>query len=79
MMIPSSQLLEELDEREDGDTREVWWAEIRQEVRSHARALACNIIIGYEARRYPTLRGGTEVHTVKKLFRPPSRFIMSST
>ncbi len=43
-------MLEELDEREDGDsTREAWWAEIRQEVRSHARALACNIILGYEA------------------------------
>ena len=38
-------MLEELDEREDGDTREAWWAEIRQEVRSHARALACNIIL----------------------------------
>ncbi len=26
------QLLEELDDREDGDTRESWWTEIRQEV-----------------------------------------------
>jgi len=44
----SVKLLEELDERDDGDTREGWWTEIRQEVRSHARALGCNVIIGYQ-------------------------------
>jgi len=44
----SVKLLEELDDREDGDTREQWWSEIRQEVRSHARALGCNIIFGYQ-------------------------------
>jgi len=43
----SVKLLEELDDRVDGDTREGWWTEIRQEVRSHARALGCNVILGY--------------------------------
>jgi len=46
----SVKLLEELDDREDGDMRETWWTEIRQEVRSHARALGCNVIVGYQER-----------------------------
>jgi hypothetical protein len=27
--------------------RENWWQEIRQEIRSHARCLGCNLVIGY--------------------------------
>ena len=44
----SVKLLEELDDRDEGDARESWWVEIRQEVRSHARALGCNMIVGYQ-------------------------------
>ena len=44
----SVKLLEELDDRDEGDARESWWVEIRQEVRSHAKALGCNMIIGYQ-------------------------------
>eukprot|EP00090_Calanus_glacialis_P002820 TRINITY_DN12088_c0_g1_i1.p1 TRINITY_DN12088_c0_g1~~TRINITY_DN12088_c0_g1_i1.p1 ORF type:complete len:1008 (-),score=354.04 TRINITY_DN12088_c0_g1_i1:52-3075(-) len=44
----SVKLLEELDDREDSDAREAWWVEIRQEVRSHAKALGCNMIVGYQ-------------------------------
>jgi len=28
-------------------TRDGWWAETRQEVRSHARCLGCNFVVGY--------------------------------
>ena len=27
--------------------RENWWQEIRQEIRSHARCLGCNLVVGY--------------------------------
>jgi len=39
-----------LDEQElkDSDAREAWWVEIRQEVRSHAKALGCNMVVGYQ-------------------------------
>ena len=43
----SVKLLEEVDDRDESDAREAWWVEIRQEVRSHARALGCNMIVGY--------------------------------
>ena len=32
---------------EEDDIRDNWWTEIRREVRSHARALGCNLIVGY--------------------------------
>jgi len=44
----SVKLIEELADREDGGTREAWWTELRQEVRSHAIALGCNMIVGYQ-------------------------------
>lgn len=44
----SVKLLEELDDRDESDARESWWVEIRQEVRSHAKALGCNMIVGYQ-------------------------------
>ena len=28
--------------------RDKWWAELRSEVRGHARALCCNCVLGYE-------------------------------
>ena len=33
--------------QEDDDTRDIWWQDIRKEVRSHARSLGCNLIVGY--------------------------------
>lgn len=33
---------------EEPETRDNWWTEIRMEVRSHARALGCTVILGYE-------------------------------
>ena len=44
----SVKLLEELDDRDESDARESWWVEIRQEVRGHAKALGCNMIVGYQ-------------------------------
>lgn len=35
-------------DRDESDARESWWVEIRQEVRSHAKALGCNMIVGYQ-------------------------------
>ncbi|XP_059080558.1 C2 domain-containing protein 5-like isoform X1 [Tigriopus californicus] len=32
---------------DDGEIRENWWSEIRQEIRSHARCLGCNMVVGY--------------------------------
>ncbi len=32
---------------EENDTRDGWWQEIRQEIRSHARCLGCNLVVGY--------------------------------
>ena len=48
----SVKLLEEVDDRDESDTREAWWVEIRQEVRSHAKALGCNMIIGYQEKTF---------------------------
>uniref|UniRef100_T1IKZ1 C2 domain-containing protein n=1 Tax=Strigamia maritima TaxID=126957 RepID=T1IKZ1_STRMM len=32
---------------EEPEARDAWWVEIRMEIRSHARALACNVVLGY--------------------------------
>lgn len=32
---------------ENRTQRENWWQEIRQEIRSHARCLGCNLVVGY--------------------------------
>ncbi|XP_014250746.1 C2 domain-containing protein 5 [Cimex lectularius] len=32
---------------DEAETRDSWWTELRLEVRSHARALSCNAVIGY--------------------------------
>ncbi|OBS66495.1 hypothetical protein A6R68_04964, partial [Neotoma lepida] len=29
------------------ETRDAWWAEIRQEIKSHAKALGCHAVVGY--------------------------------
>ncbi|XP_075929351.1 C2 domain-containing protein 5 isoform X12 [Petromyzon marinus] len=32
---------------EEPETRDAWWAEIRQEIKSHAKALGCHAVVGY--------------------------------
>ncbi|KAJ9600683.1 hypothetical protein L9F63_026180, partial [Diploptera punctata] len=39
----SVKLLERITNLEEPETRDAWWTEIRMEVRSHARALGCNV------------------------------------
>ncbi|GFV26418.1 c2 domain-containing protein 5, partial [Trichonephila clavipes] len=29
------------------ETRDAWWTELRKEIRSHIRALGCNVVLGY--------------------------------
>lgn len=43
----SVKLLERTTSTEDHESRDAWWNELRMEVRSHARALACNVVLGY--------------------------------
>ena len=43
----SVKLLEGQGHEEEEDLRYGWWTEIRREIRSHARALCCNLIVGY--------------------------------
>ena len=31
----------------DTETRDTWWAELREEIRANAHALKCNFIVGY--------------------------------
>jgi hypothetical protein len=40
-------LLDKIDDPTDPQTRDEWWTDIREEMRSHARALGCNSVIGY--------------------------------
>lgn len=44
----SVKLLDRINNSEEPETRDNWWTEIRMEVRSHARALGCTVILGYE-------------------------------
>lgn len=44
----SVKLLERITNLEEPEGRDAWWTEIRMEVRSHARALACNVVLGYK-------------------------------
>ncbi|EFX89381.1 hypothetical protein DAPPUDRAFT_40738 [Daphnia pulex] len=45
----SVKLLDRINNSEgEPETRDNWWTEIRMEVRSHARALGCSVILGYE-------------------------------
>lgn len=32
---------------DDPETRDSWWNELRMEIRSHARAIGCNMVLGY--------------------------------
>jgi hypothetical protein len=43
----SVKLLERVPNPDEPETRDSWWNEIRMEIRSHARALGCNVVLGY--------------------------------
>lgn len=43
----SVKLLERVPNPDEPETRDFWWRELRMEIRSHARALGCNIVLGY--------------------------------
>lgn len=43
----SVKLLERMTNIEEPESRDSWWSELRLEIRSHARALSCNIVLGY--------------------------------
>lgn len=43
----SVKLLERMSNMEEPESRDAWWNELRLEMRSHARALSCNVILGY--------------------------------
>lgn len=32
---------------DEPETRDAWWEEIRQEIKSHAKALGCHAVVGY--------------------------------
>ncbi|XP_011298322.1 C2 domain-containing protein 5 isoform X3 [Fopius arisanus] len=44
----SVKLIERITNLEEPEGRDAWWKEIRMEVRSHARALGCNVVLGYK-------------------------------
>lgn len=43
----SVKLLEKSAEKDDMETRDSWYNELRMEIRGHARSLGCNVILGY--------------------------------
>lgn len=43
----SVKLLEKAAEKEDVETRDAWFNELRMEIRGHAKSLGCNVILGY--------------------------------
>ncbi|XP_050437387.1 C2 domain-containing protein 5 isoform X3 [Adelges cooleyi] len=43
----SVKLLERMSNMEEPESRDSWWSELRLEMRSHARALSCNVVLGY--------------------------------
>jgi hypothetical protein len=43
----SVKLLEKSAEKEDMETRDSWYNELRMEIRGHAKSLGCNVILGY--------------------------------
>lgn len=45
--VHSVKLLDHIINDEESETRDIWWTEIRKEIRSHAKALNCNTILGY--------------------------------
>lgn len=43
----SVKLLERIPNPDEPQMRDCWWNELRMEIRSHARALGCNVVLGY--------------------------------
>ncbi|XP_031621264.1 C2 domain-containing protein 5 isoform X3 [Contarinia nasturtii] len=43
----SVKLLERVPNPDEPGERDFWWTELRMEIRSHARALGCNVVLGY--------------------------------
>ncbi|XP_014661687.1 PREDICTED: C2 domain-containing protein 5-like [Priapulus caudatus] len=43
----SVKLLDKIHNPEEPETRDAWWMELRMEMRSHAKALSCNAVLGY--------------------------------
>lgn len=43
----SVKLLEKATEKDDMETRDSWFNELRMEIRSHAKSVGCNVILGY--------------------------------
>uniref|UniRef100_A0A1B0GF18 C2 domain-containing protein n=1 Tax=Glossina morsitans morsitans TaxID=37546 RepID=A0A1B0GF18_GLOMM len=43
----SVKLLERVPNPDEPEVRDSWWTEIRMEIRSHARSLGCNVVLGY--------------------------------
>ncbi|KAG5865037.1 C2 domain-containing protein 5, partial [Gonioctena quinquepunctata] len=39
--------LETISNIEEPESRDTWWSELRMEIRSHARSLNCNAVLGY--------------------------------
>ncbi|XP_013111415.2 C2 domain-containing protein 5 isoform X3 [Stomoxys calcitrans] len=43
----SVKLLERVPNPDEPEIRDSWWTELRMEIRSHARSLGCNVVLGY--------------------------------
>ncbi|XKL61989.1 hypothetical protein PGB90_001822 [Kerria lacca] len=43
----SVKLLDRISNTEEPETRDTWWTELRIEIKSHMRALACNAVLNY--------------------------------
>ena len=43
----SVKVLERVPNPDEPELRDTWWTELRMEVRSHARTMNCNVILGY--------------------------------
>lgn len=48
----SVKLLDQINNPDEPETRDAWWTELRKEIRSHTRALACNAVLGYTESTY---------------------------
>ncbi len=47
MSTRAVRLLSKIEQTDESQPRDDWWKDVRQEVQSHARALACNAVVGY--------------------------------
>ena len=41
-------MLDRITNNDEPESRDTWWSELRMEIRSHARALNCNSVLGYQ-------------------------------